>query len=162
VANVKGRNVQVDVALTTGTLVPVLSVSKASPAIVTAPSHGLAQWSAGTLIGISGMPDLDGQGIIVGAPYGANSFGAPGLDTRAFRGLGGSGFVKPVTSWATLSECTSYELSDGTVARLRATTILHGQERTRPSGLLPSQVLALNLIPQTVPSRQTGKKWGHS
>lgn len=152
-ANIKGRNVSVEVAASTGSQITMLSVAKALNATITAPGHALAEWSAATLQQVSGLRDLEGQAVIVNTPIDANSFHANGLDTRAYRGAGGSGFLVPVTSWLTLVECTSYELSEsgGGTARLNTTTIQNAQARSRP-GSLPQQSLSLALIPQTTPS----------
>lgn len=150
--NIKGRNVVVEVAGSTGMPVSMVGVAKALDPLVSAPSHSLVEWSAATMQGVTGMKDLEGQGVIVCIALDANSFHAKGLDTRSYRGGNASGYLLPVTSWLTLAECTSYELSETSGSgRLNTTTIQNDQSRSRPA-LLPQQALTLEIIAQTMPS----------
>jgi hypothetical protein len=149
--NIKGRNVRVDIGATYGAPIVVTTVSQAGAALVTAPAHGLAEWSAGYFDSVPGMVPIEGQGAIVVAPA-TDTFVADGLDTSSYPPLAGNTTFVPVTSWLTLAECTSYQVdvSSGS-QRMNSTTILDTQARSRP-GLLSEQTLTLNLIPTTVPT----------
>jgi hypothetical protein len=149
--NIKGKDVRVDIGATYGAGIPVTDVSNANAALVTAPAHGVVEWSAGYFEDVGGMVPIEGQGAIVTVPT-SNDFVVDGLDTNSYPSFVGSADFVPVTSWLTLAECTSYQVdSGGQPPRMNRTTILDRQSRSKP-GLTPEQTLTLNLIPLTVPS----------
>lgn len=148
-AVVKGRGVRVELGATYGTAIPVTAVSLANPGVATATAHGLVDASAGYFDSVTGMVQLNGQGIRIDAPA-ANTFALQGLNTTNFPAYTAGNFF-PVLTWTTLAEATSYTIGGGAPAKLDVTTLLDVIQQ-QENGLLAAQTLSMRVLAQTVPS----------
>lgn len=147
-ANVKGRNVKVEIAATYGSAKTVTAVTLASPGVATSTAHGLANDTVGYWSGVTGMAQLDGQATRV-KNQATNTFELQGLDTSNFSAFTAGTFT-PVATWATLSEATSYEIGGGAAEKLDVTTLLDITKQEE-QGLLPVSNVSLNVIAQETP-----------
>lgn len=145
----KGRNISVELGATYGSAIPVSAVTLANPGVATSAAHGLLDASAGYFDGVTGMVQLNGQGIRVDAPA-TNTFQLQGLNTSSFPAFTAGNFY-PVLTWLTLAEATSYAIGGGDAEKLDVTTLID-VIRQQENGLLAAQTLALNINAQTVPS----------
>lgn len=148
-ANVKGRGVKVEIAATYSTDKTVTAVTLASPGVATSATHGLANDTVGYFYNVGGMAQLEKQACRV-KNQATNTFELQGLNTSGYSAFT-SGLFKPVASWATLSEATSYSLGGGASEKLDATTLLD-IVRKEEIGLLPVQSVTMNVIAQDTPS----------
>lgn len=148
-ATVKGRGVRVELGATYGSAIVVDAVTLANPGVAHAVAHGMADASVGYFDGVTGMEQLNGQGIRVDAPT-TDNFTLQGLNTTAFPAYLAGNFYKVLT-WLTLAEATSYSIGGGDAAKLDTTRLLDIIQQ-QENGLLAPQTLAMNIIAQTVPS----------
>ena len=148
-ANVRGRNVRVEIAATYASDVTVTAVSLASPGVATASSHGLANDTVGYFYDVVGMAQLEKQACRV-KNQATNTFELQGLNTTGYSAYT-SGKFKPVATWATLAEATSYSIGGGASDKLDVTTLLD-IVRKEEQGLLPTQNVSMNVIAQDTPS----------
>ena len=148
-ANVRGRNVRVEIAATYASDVTVTAVTLASPGVATATSHGLANDTVGYFYDVVGMAQLEKQACRV-KNQATNTFDLQGLNTTGYSAYT-SGKFKPVATWATLSEATSYSIGGGASDKLDVTTLLD-IVRKEEQGLLPTQNVSMNVIAQDTPS----------
>jgi hypothetical protein len=148
-ANVKGRNVKVEIAATYGSDVTVTAITLASPGVATATSHGQANGTVGYFYDVGGMAQLEKQAVRV-ANQATNTFELQGLNTTGYAAYT-SGKFKPVATWSTLSEATSYSIGGGAADKLDVTTLLD-IVRKEEQGLLPTQNVTMNVIAQDTPS----------
>jgi hypothetical protein len=146
---VKGRGVRVELGATYGSAIPVTAVTLANPGVATSTSHGLADASVGYFDGVTGMVQLNGQGIRVDAPT-SNTFALQGLNTTAFPAYNTGNFY-PVLTWQTLAEATSYAIGGGDAEKLDVTTLLD-VIRQQENGLLGAQTLTMDTLALTTPS----------
>lgn len=151
-ANIKGRNVRVEIAATYGSDVTVSAVTQALPGVATATSHGQANGTVGYFHTVGGMAQLEKQAVRV-ANQATNSFELQGLNTTAYAAYT-SGLFKPVATWSTLAESTSYEISGGAGEKLDVTTLLD-IVRKEEQGLLPTQTVNVGVLAQDVPTAAT-------
>lgn len=148
-ANVRGRNVRVEIAATYASDVTVTAVTLASPGVATATSHGLANDTVGYFYDVAGMSQLEKQACRV-KNQATNTFELQGLTTTGYSAFT-SGKFKPVATWATLAEATSYSIGGGASDKLDVTTLLDIVRREE-QGLLPTQNVGMNVIAQDTPS----------
>lgn len=148
-ANVRGRNVRVEIAATYASDVTVTAVSLASPGVATASSHGLANDTVGYFYDVVGMAQLEKQACRV-KNQATNTFELQGLNTTGYSAYT-SGKFKSVATWATLAEATSYSIGGGASDKLDVTTLLD-IVRKEEQGLLPTQNVSMNVIAQDTPS----------
>lgn len=148
-SNVKGRGVRVEIAATYSADKTVSAVTLASPGVATSTSHGMANDTVGYFYNVGGMAQLEKQACRV-KNQATNTFELQGLNTSGYSAYT-SGLFKPVASWATLSEATSYSLGGGASEKLDVTTLLD-IVRKEEIGLLPVQSVTMNVIAQDTPS----------
>jgi len=148
-ANVRGRNVRVEIAATYASDVTVTAVTLASPGVATATAHGLANDTVGYFYDVVGMAQLEKQACRV-KNQATNTFDLQGLNTTGYSAYT-SGKFKPVATWSTLSEATSYSIGGGASDKLDVTTLLD-IVRKEEQGLLPTQSVSMNVIAQDTPS----------
>lgn len=148
-ANVRGRNVRVEIAATYASDVTVTAVTLASPGVATATAHGLANDTVGYFYDVVGMAQLEKQACRV-KNQATNTFDLQGLNTTGYSAYT-SGKFKPVATWSTLSEATSYSIGGGASDKLDVTTLLD-IVRKEEQGLLPTQNVSMNVIAQDTPS----------
>lgn len=148
-ANVKGRNVKIEIAATYGTPKTVSAVTKASPAVATSAAHGMANDTVGYFSGVSGMAQLEGQACRV-KNQATNSFELQGLNTTNFSDFT-SGTFTPVSAWQTLSESTSYDIGGGAGEKIDVTRLIDIVKQEE-QGLLPVSNMSCDVIAQDTPS----------
>jgi Phage tail tube protein, TTP len=148
-ATVKGRGVRVELGATYGSAIPVSAVTLANPGVATSTAHGQADATVGYFDSVTGMVQLNGQGVRIDAPT-TNNFTLQGLNTTQFPAYTAGNFF-PVLTWSTLAEATSYAIGGGDAAKLDTTTLIDVIQQ-QENGLLAPQTLSLNVIAQTVPS----------
>lgn len=148
-ANVKGRNVRIEVATGFGAAIPVTAVTNANPGIATATAHGLSDAAAGYFDNVSGMEQLSGQAVRIDAPS-ANNFTLQGLNTTSM-GVYLSGSFYAASGWLTLAEATAYAIGGGAGTKLNATRLIDNLAQEE-QGNLAAQTLQISLLAQTVPS----------
>ena len=146
---VKGRNVRIELGATYGVAIPVTGITQANPPVATATAHGLLEDSAGYFDLVSGMVQLNGQGIVVEnvSPNTFQLLGINGINFPAFA----SGSFYPVLTWVTLGEATSYTIGGGAPTKLDVTTLLDVIMQ-QENGLLAAQSLVMKVLALTVPS----------
>lgn len=147
-ANIKGRNVRVEIAATYGSDVTVTAVTLASPGVATATAHGLANDTVGYFYDVTGMEQLEKQAARVKNQT-SNTFELQGLNTTNYSAFTGGKF-KPVATWALLSESTSYSIGGGAGEKLDATRLIDTVRKTE-QGLLPEQTISVNVLAQDTP-----------
>lgn len=148
-ANVKGRGVTIEIAATYGTADTVTAVTQASPGVATSTSHGNANNVVGYWSGVTGMAQLEGQATRV-KNTATNNFDLQGLNTTNYAAFTGGSFV-PVSTWATLSEATSYSIGGGAAEKLNVTRLIDITTQ-QEQGLLPVANVTVNIISQETPS----------
>lgn len=149
-ANVKGRNVRVEIAATYSAAATGFTVSNANPGVATKTSHGIANDTVGYWSGVSGMAQLEGQATRV-KNTAANTFELQGLNTTNFGTISGTCSFNAVASWSTLTECTGYRMGGGSSDKLDATRLIDITKQEE-QGLLPADTVTLNVIAQDSPS----------
>jgi len=144
-AEIKGRNVRVEVAKTYGSAKTISAVTKDDPGVATSTSHGL---TAGTIGYMS--DDTEGMVEIRG---GAFSVDNPATDTLELEqentssyGTFTSGTFTPVTAWSTLAKATSYSIPNATAEELDATPLLATIRQTE-AGVLAAQNVTIDQFP---------------
>lgn len=150
-ANVKGRGVTVEIAATYGTAKTVTAVTKASPGVATSTSHGLANDTVGYWSGVTGMAQLEGQATRV-KNQSTNAFDLQGLNTTNYATFTAGTFT-PVSTWATLSEATSYDIGGGAAEKLDVTRLLDITKQEE-QGLLPVGTVSMNVLAQETRARR--------
>ena len=148
-ANVKGRNIKIEIAATYGTPVAVTALTQTSPGVATATAHGQANNTVGYWSGVSGMAQLEGQATRV-KNTAANTFELQGLNTSGYSAFTG-GTWNPVATWQTLAEATSYDIGGGASEKLDASVLLF-LVRQEEQGQLPVQTASMGVIAQDTPS----------
>lgn len=101
-----GVNMRLEVQATLGTAVAVTNITKANPAVVTAPGHGFASGAAVVFGVLVGMVELDGQAVRVVA-IDADNFVAEGLDTSNFTTFA-MGVGSPLSSVPTVTKVATF------------------------------------------------------
>jgi len=147
--NVKGRGIRVEIAATYASDIAITSVSLASPGVATKVAHGLLDGAVGYWNTVVGMVQLEDQATRVYAKA-ADTFQLQGLNTTNYSAFT-SGNFKPVATWSTLGEVTSYEIGGGSSDKLDVTTLLDVVKKEE-LGLLPVQSVTMNVIAQDSPS----------
>ena len=146
----KGRNVKIEVSLTTATAKSVTAVSKASPGVATSATHGLTNGTIGFFAASAGMPEIEGMAISV-ANQAAGTFELEKLDTTSFGTFTTADFT-PVATWATLSTATTLQMGGGDASKLDLTTLLDTM-RQEENGLLAAQTISIgSFVPDGVNS----------
>jgi len=148
-ANVKGRNIRVEIAATYGTPVTVTAVTQASPGVATSTAHGQANNTVGFFSGVAGMAQLEGQACRVKNTT-ANTFELQGLATTNFAAYTGGTFT-PAATWAVLAEATSHNIGGGAGEKLDVTALIHITKQEE-QGNLPAGSTTINVIAQDTPS----------
>lgn len=115
----QGSKFQVQTNL--GTPLNVTAITRADPAVVTSPSHGLADGSVGKFVSVVGMTELNGN-LYVTDNADASSFELSGTDTSGYQPYGGSGTFAPVT-FSDFCELTGFNQQDGSSDQIEVTTI---------------------------------------
>ena len=116
-ANVKGRNVRIEIAATYAAAKTVTAVTLANPGVATSATHGLANDTVGYFSAVGGMAQLEGQACRV-KNQATNTFELQGLNTTNFTAFTAGTFT-PVATWSTLAESTSYDIGGGAAPRLQ-------------------------------------------
>ena len=148
-ANVKGRNIKVEIAATYSTAKTVTAVSQAVTGVATSAAHGLPNDTVGYFSSVVGMVQLEDQACRV-KNTATNNFDLQGLNTTGYTAYT-SGSFTPVATWSTLAEATSYSLGGGASDKLDVTTLID-IVRKEELGLLPVQSVTMNIIAQDTPS----------
>lgn len=148
-ANVKGRNVKIEIAATYSTAKTVTAVTQATTGVATSATHGMANDTVGYWSGVTGMAQLEGQATRV-KNTAANAFDLQGLNTTNYSAFTAGTFT-PVATWSTLSEATSYDIGGGSADKLDVTTLLDIVKKEE-QGLLPTQNVTMDVIAQDTPS----------
>ena len=148
-ANVKGRNVRIEIATGFGSAIPVTAVTNANPAVATAASHGLANNVVGYFDLVTGMEQLNGQAARV-KNTATNTFELQGLNTSNMGVYTGGNFY-PASGWTTFAETTAYTIGGGAGTKLNATRLIDNLTQEE-QGNLAAQTLSMRLLAQTVPS----------
>ena len=114
------KNVRVEVDMQTTAPVNITAITKASPPVVTAAGHGLANGDVIYLQDVEGMAELDQQAVRV-ASVTASTFELDEVDSTSY-GAFVSGKLVKVSTWSTMAKAqrvtsgsTSTERLDGTV-----------------------------------------------
>ena len=148
-ANVKGRNVKIEIAATYGADKTVTAVTLASPGVATSTSHGMANDTVGYFHTVSGMAQLEGQACRV-KNQATNTFELQGLNTTNFSAFTAGTFT-PVATWQTLSESTSYDIGGGASEKIDVTRLIDIVKQEE-QGLLPVSNMSCDVIAQDTPS----------
>lgn len=148
-ANVKGRNVKIEIAATYSAAKTVTAITLASPGVATSAAHGLANDTVGYWSGVTGMAQLEGQATRV-KNQATNTFELQGLNTTNYSAFTAGTFT-PVATWVTLAEATSYDIGGGAADKLDVTTLLDIVKKEE-QGLLPTQNVTMDVIAQDTPS----------
>lgn len=148
-ANVKGRNVKIEIAATYGSPKSVTAVTKALPGVATSSAHAMANDTVGYFTNVSGMAQLEGQACRV-KNQATNTFELQGLNTTNFSDFSAGTFV-PVTAWQTLSESTSYDIGGGAGEKIDVTRLIDIVKQEE-QGLLPVSNMSCDVIAQDTPS----------
>jgi len=148
-ANVKGRNIRVEIAATYSAAKTVTAVTLASPGVATSTAHGMANDTVGYFTGVGGMAQLENQACRV-KNQATNTFELQGLNTTNYSAFTSGSFI-PVATWATLAESTSYDIGGGAADKLDVTTLLDIVKKEE-QGLLPVSNVTMNVIAQDTPS----------
>lgn len=148
-ANVKGRNIRVEIAATYGTAKTVTAVTLANPGVATSAAHGMANDTVGYFNSASGMAQLLDQACRV-KNQATNTFELQGLNTTNYAAFTAGEFT-PVATWSTLAESTSYDIGGGAADKLDVTTLLDIVKKEE-QGLLPVGNVSFSVIAQDTPS----------
>jgi hypothetical protein len=148
--NVKGRGIRVEVAtvLTAG-VAGATAISLANPGVVTDAAHGLSNNAVGYWDTMVGMEQLEDQAFRVKNGT-TGTFELQGLNTTSYTAFT-SGLYYTGTTWATLSEATSYNIPDAATEDLDGTTLLDVID-VLESGNLAAQPISFNLLLRETPS----------
>jgi hypothetical protein len=148
-ANVKGRNIKVEIAATYSTAKVVTAVTLANPGVATSSAHGMANDTVGYFSTVGGMAQIENQACRV-KNQATNTFELQGLNTTNYSAFTSGNFI-PVATWATLAESTSYDIGGGAADKLDVTTLLDIVKKEE-QGLLPVSNVTMNVIAQDTPS----------
>lgn len=148
-ANVKGRGVRVEISATYGSDKTVSAVTQASPGVATSTAHGLSNDTVGYFLNVTGMVQLEKQACRV-KNQATNTFELQGLNTTSYPAFT-AGTFRPVSTWQTLSEATSYQFGGGSSDKLDATRLID-VAKVEELGNLPADALTLNVLAQDTPS----------
>lgn len=143
VQTLKGRNVKIEIGLTTATAKSVTAVSKASPGVATTAEHGLTAGTIGYFATSPGMSEIEGMALSVANPA-AGTFELEKTNTTNFGTFTTSDFT-PVASWATLGVVTTFELSGGEATKLDSTTLLDNMKQ-EDNGMLSAQSVTFGAL----------------
>ena len=148
-ANVKGRNIRVEIAATYSAAKTVTAVTQAATGVATSTAHAMANDTVGYFTGVGGMAQLESQACRV-KNQATNTFELQGLNTTNYSAFTSGSFI-PVATWATLAEATSYDIGGGAADKLDVTTLLDIVKKEE-QGLLPVGNVSMNVIAQDTPS----------
>lgn len=148
-ANVKGRNIRVEIAATYAAPISVTAVSLANPGVATSAAHGQANNTVGFFSGVAGMAQLEGQAVRV-KNQAANTFELQGLNTTNFA-VFTAGTFTPVATWALMPEAQSHNTGGGAGEKLNVTCLIHITNQEE-QGNLPAGTTTVNVIAQDTPS----------
>ena len=148
-ANVKGRGVRVEISATFASDKTVTAVTQATTGVATSTAHGLANDTVGYFLNVSGMVQLEKQAARV-KNQAANTFELQGLNTTNFPAFT-AGTFRPVATWQTLAEATSYSFGGGSADKLDATRLID-VAKVEELGNLPADSMTINLLSQDTPS----------
>jgi len=148
-ANVKGRNIKVEIAATYAAAKTVTAITLANPGVATSAAHGMANDTVGYFSAVGGMAQLEDQACRV-KNQATNTFELQGLNTTNYSAFT-SGAFTPAATWATLAEATSYDIGGGAADKLDVTTLLDIVKKEE-QGLLPVSNVSMNVIAQDTPS----------
>ena len=143
IATLKGRNVKIEIGLTTSTAKTVTAVTKASPGVATSAAHALVDGTIGFFDAVTGMVELEGMAQSVSAKT-TDGFTLEKMDTTSFTTWATGTFV-PVATWGTLGVVTSVELSGGEATKLDTTTLLDVVKQEE-NGMLSAQSVAFGAL----------------
>jgi hypothetical protein len=149
-AFLKGRGVTVEVAATYSGAKTVSAVTKANPGVATSTSHGLADGTCGYFGTVSGMAQLTNQGCMTDNAA-SDTFELAGLNTTNYATFSSTASFTAVATWATLSECDSYDIGGGSGDKIDVTCLIDITKKEE-QGNLPAQSVTLNIKSTDVPS----------
>lgn len=136
-----GRQVRVEIAATYSAEKTVSEVTNASPGVATSTAHGLADGTIGYFKDVAGMDEINGVAHSVSSPL-TDSFTLEDENTTKYGDFTGGKFV-PVSTWATLSTSTGYQISNAEADKLDATTLLD-RIKQEEAGLLGAQSVSID------------------
>lgn len=143
-ANIIGRGVRVEVALTYGTAIAVSAISKTDPAVMTlAAGHNQAAKKVGYLNKVGGMSQLDGQAARI-TSVNTNDATLDDIDASSLADFSGPAEFIPVQTWGTVAKATSYEIGGGDGDAID-TTVLLDDIKQEENGLLAAQTLNIGV-----------------
>nr|WP_297526948.1 phage tail tube protein [uncultured Roseateles sp.] len=143
-ANIIGRGVRVEVALTYGTPIVVSAITKTDPAVMTlAAGHGQAAKKVGYLNSVEGMVQLEGQAVRI-ASVATNDATLEDVDTSVSADFTGAAEFVPVATWGTVAKATSYEIGGGDGDSID-TTVLLDDIKQEENGQLAAQTLNIGI-----------------
>lgn len=149
-ANIKGRNVKVEVAATYASAITGVTISNANPGVATKTLHGLSNDAVGYFDSVSGMARMDGQAARVKNGT-ANTFETQGIDTTNFGAISGTCSFVPVATWETLAEATAYRAGGGSAEKLDVSRLIDVAKQEE-LGQLPSDSVSIDVLAQDTPS----------
>ena len=145
--SITGRNIKIEVALTTASAITVTALTKANPGVATATAHGLADGAVGYFVAAAGMVEIDSQAVMVSGSV-TNSFNCAGLDTTNYTTWTAGTFV-PAATWGTLTEAGSYDVGGGEAQALPDPRLLDVKVRSVP-GQLAEQNMTIGVTQQEI------------
>ena len=148
-AHAQGRGVRVEISATFARDKTVTAVTQATTGVATSTAHGLANDTVGYFLNVSGMVQLEKQAARV-KNQAANTFELQGLNTTNFPAFT-AGTFRPVATWQTLAEATSYSFGGGSADKLDATRLID-VAKVEELGNLPADSMTINLLSQDTPS----------
>lgn len=149
-ANIKGRNVRIEVAAAFVGSQSITSVSKATTGVATKTAHGLNNNQVGYFSAVEGMEQLELQAVRIKNKT-DDTFELQGLNTTGYSDYTGGNIIV-ASSWALLAEATSYDIGGGAADKLDVTRLMD-IVRKMEQGLLPEQTVSLGVLAQDNPGQ---------
>lgn len=117
-----GTNMNVAVAQTLGSAIPVSALTKASPGVASATGHGLNDGDIGIFVVSGGMVELDGQIVRVDNKT-TDAFELEGLNTSSYSTWTEGNFFK-ITAWQTLAMAQQISMPNPAPAKIDITRLI--------------------------------------
>jgi hypothetical protein len=142
-ANEVGREYRLEVQSTLAASKTVTAVTKASPPVLTATTHGLATGDIVILTGVEGMVEIDNLVCRV-TQITADTFSLDGIDATNF-GTFSAGSVSKVSAWTTVAAATGVDYGAGSAEEIEMTTLIDSTRRVE-NGILSLPQITVNLF----------------
>lgn len=124
-----GTNVRIETKSTLASAITVTAITKASPGVATAASHGLSDGAIGFFTVSDGMVELNTQVVRIDNSD-TNTFELEGLDTTNFTTFV-SGTFTPITAWSTINTASTYAINNAAPDEIDMTVLLDRARRIR-------------------------------